>query len=421
MKRNIVESMSMEEAFKALNAKSTKKLLESKNIRKKMVESAKNYYEMHLMYDEGPGGSNEVISFYFKPSGRGSWICKSSHTPGSTEIKSLVDFVVGEIRGYVNPTTYTVDAIKKNYPGDDPEDFKDNTRVDVVLSRALADTFSAQELELIKDTADQLAENCWDIGEVSFDISDEVDGYDNFDESLNESDDDNEFEDNTDEITKDNFTTIAEIVPFADFISGKTAIYFLKDFMGYTAELYIGVYDGAIYGVDPANETADYICEISDITSYEDLSLKANFDSDNDFYGEKAVLINEFNYDDLTWAEFIQKYDPDFLDPDFLNYSRPSKELAKLESLCKQHNIILNARSEFDISSYDIEPQNSYENPLYYELDTDPDADINNVVIAISYDGRIFIEEDYKSIGMKEGAEYPNAEAFISDYLKYIK
>lgn len=111
------------------------------------------------------------------------------------------------------------------------------------------------------------------------------------------------------------------------------------------------------------------------------------------------------------------EYDLDFLDDE----PRPSSEVAKLESLCKQHNIILIDRSEFDISSYDIEPQNSYENPLYYELDTDADTDTNNVVIAISYDdGRIFIEEDYKNIGMEEGTEYPNAEAFISDYLKHI-
>lgn len=270
MKRKIIEAFSMEEAFRALNSKSVAKTkaVESKTAvkKKKLIESIEDDVDYAECIPE------DMTQF----------------------------FCINE-EDNTNPNEYMP---KNSYRG-----YK-------AVANLIACGDYADELRdcgyeyalLIADSADSFF-----VGYVAGDRLYELTEQDIYDQIGVNYDNDN------DESDRDTFTAIAEIVPFADFISGKTAIYFLKDFNGYTAGLYIGVYEGAIYGVDPTNETADYICEVSDITSYNDLSLKANFDSDSNLYDEEAVLITEFKYDDLTWGEFIQKHYGDFMAEDVEN------------------------------------------------------------------------------------------------------
>lgn len=334
MKKRIIESMSMEEAFRALNSRKSEKMTMKEGWEAEAPESYSGdelrqavAEEMEFMLDKlGENVTLDAAYEYFME------LCAEARiTFDREELEAILRDEYG-----ITESLNSKKSLNANIGKQLTEAVSKNSLIKWLKNHADQDV-SAEDFNTLVD-------NLWSVIEkenaerkyygMGYKSIEEVDvpqlidssdnpvhdiGYrllgwiydDDIDENLNESDDDNDFEDNIDEITTDNFTTIAEIVPFDDFIRGKTAIYFLKDFAGYTAELYIGVYDGAIYGVDPANETADYICEISDITSYEDLSLKANFDSDNDFYGEEAVLINEFNYDDLTWAEFIQKYEVD--------------------------------------------------------------------------------------------------------------
>lgn len=110
------------------------------------------------------------------------------------------------------------------------------------------------------------------------------------------------------------FAQVANVVPFKDFISGKSMIYFLQDFAGSTGELYMVAYNGDIYGLDTGNEIANYICGIHEITSYDDLAEFANYspddiDSDVKLYGEKNIPVASFNYDGLNVEEFINRFE----------------------------------------------------------------------------------------------------------------
>lgn len=127
------------------------------------------------------------------------------------------------------------------------------------------------------------------------------------------------------------FAQIANVVPFKDFISGKSMIYFLQDFAGSTGELYIVAYNGDVYGLDTGNEIADYICGTHEITSYDDLAEFANYsldDIDIKLYGEKNIPATSFNYDGLNIEEFINRFefepprvtDDDNVDEGYLAY-----------------------------------------------------------------------------------------------------
>lgn len=110
------------------------------------------------------------------------------------------------------------------------------------------------------------------------------------------------------------FAQVANVVPFKDFISGKSMIYFLQDFAGFTGELYIVSYNGDVYGLDTGNEIAEYICATHEVTSYDDLAEFANYspndiDGDVGLYGEKNIPVASFNYDGLNVEEFIKKFE----------------------------------------------------------------------------------------------------------------
>ena len=90
-----------------------------------------------------------------------------------------------------------------------------------------------------------------------------------------------------------------------------------------------------------------------------------------------------------------------------------------LETLCANYNFICNELTVDELNGFGIdELMNMYEGDVkYFCVDT---GDGQQVVVAVSSQGNIMIEEDTDYLGFGIGDEYKNAEVFIKDYLKKV-
>ena len=146
---------------------------------------------------------------------------------------------------------------------------------------------------------------------------------------------------------------------------------------------------------------------------------------DSDIYGpDDSYADAEFDsYDSAKeWFDNYYGFDHDEEDPDWVEFAeeRPVKESLQtsLEALCQKHSLICDNLTEEEVSDFGIDIVNTYDEPVdYYCVDT---GDGEQVVIAISADGKVMIEEDTDDIGLTAGDEYKDAAAFMDAYLANI-
>ena len=94
------------------------------------------------------------------------------------------------------------------------------------------------------------------------------------------------------------------------------------------------------------------------------------------------------------------------------------EEMTNIEELCFDNNLICDTLSEQDLKSFDIDPVvNTFDNAKYYTIDT---GSQQQVVIAVSRDNKVCIEEDTDDLGFAVSHEFASINAFMDEYLKLI-